>query len=643
MADVFLSYASDDRERVAPLVDALELAGFSVWWDRRIDMGTSFDREIERELDAARSVLVVWSTKSVDSEWVRTEANEGLERGILIPLQIDDVRPPLAFRRAQTAQLIGWPSTSGDLSDVIERVANLAGGSPRAAVANAPRPAPKKRFPGYLIVLALLIVVGAVWWVVNNNANDGEPEVAATADDRKMIVVLPFENLGGDPAQEFFADGMTEEMIIVLGSARADSLGVIARTSAMHFKDRDATIETIGQELGVDFVVEGSVRRQNNRVRITANLIQVANQTQLWADSFDGSLDDIFALQNDVANRIAEALAVELLTASPVMGRVYVPNAPAYDAYLTGRFWSHKATGVGWKRAIEYFETAVLLDPGFALAHANLADAYANNAVWGGETARDAYPKANRAAGEAHRLNPELAEAHAARAIVKLFFEWDWDGAEAAFREALVLNPSNGQLFHHFGHYLDFRGRHEEALDAFANALALDPLSAFQREGKVLTLVNMGELEKARITLARIMELDPTFPLGWYNLGNLHAHENKLIEAISAWERAVELSSGVRFMLGALGYAYARAGRIDEAHAVIERLTRDWPDPGITAMDRAKVFSGLGEVDRTFELLEQAYEARDPWIIGMIIGPGFAPVNDDPRFTALLARLGVSE
>ena len=279
MADVFLSYAADDRERVAPLVQALEHAGFSVWWDRRIDMGASFDREIERELDAARSVLVVWSTQSVDSEWVRTEANEGLERGVLIPLQIDDVRPPLAFRRAQTAQLIGWPDTPGDLTDVIKRVADLTGGTPPASETKTLGQAPKKPLPGYLFVLALLVVTAAVWWIVELNNTRGEREVAAATDDRKTIVVLPFENLGGDPAQEFFADGMTEEMIIVLGSARAESLGVIARTSAMHFKDRDATIETIGRELGVDFVVEGSVRRQNNRVRITANLIQVADQT----------------------------------------------------------------------------------------------------------------------------------------------------------------------------------------------------------------------------------------------------------------------------------------------------------------------------------------------------------------------------
>ena len=167
-------------------------------------------------------------------------------------------------------------------------------------------------------------------------------------------------------------------------------------------------------------------------------------------------------------------------------------------------------------------------------------------------------------------------------------------------------------------------------------------MSAFHREGKVLTLINMGEFEKARLTLERIMELDSTYPLGWYNLGNLHAREGDLTEAISAWERAVEVSSGVRFMLGALGYAYGRAGRVDEAQAIIKRLRDGWPDPGITAMERAKVYSGLGEDNRAFELLEQAFEARDPWIMGLTIDPGFAPVENDPRFAALLARLGVN-
>ena len=211
---------------------------------------------------------------------------------------------------------------------------------------------PGTRLNFLIVGLPVVATLGALWWIYGPQPGNADARRTETPD-RKMIAVLPFKNVGSDPAQEFFVDGMTEEMIIVLGSAQPDSLGVIALASALPFKGRNATIETIGQALNVDYVLDASVRRQDNRVRIADSLIQVADQSQLWGGSFDGSLDDVFKLQNDVASQICTALADKLLTTSLTFGRSYEPTPASYDAYINGRFWAGKATGQGWPRAIE--------------------------------------------------------------------------------------------------------------------------------------------------------------------------------------------------------------------------------------------------------------------------------------------------
>ena len=434
---------------------------------------------------------------------------------------------------------------------------------------------------------------------------------------------------------------MTEEMITILGNANPERLGVIARTSAMYYKKRDVTIENIGRELGVGYILEGSVRRQREKIRIAANLIRVEDQTQLWSKNFDGTMDDIFMLQSNVANQIAEALAVELLQGSYLTNRIHTPDPQAYEEYLTGRFFAHKGTEENWQKAIEFYEEAVRIDPGFALAYAALSHAYSAWATWHTISPKIAYDKAKTAADEAFRLNPNLADAHSALAFIAMFFEWNWKKAEEQFRLALELNPSDGETYHFYGHYLLFMDRDDESIEAFNNALRIDPLSALHRNCMGNTYLQNEEFVLAESSIKKAIELSPELHVGYYVLGLLRERQNKLEEAILAWEKAVQYSDRLPTYLGALGYGYGKSGRTDKAYEILEELELKSRDGYVAAMDISKVYAGLGNTDRAFELLEETYSNRDPWIFGLKVAPGFDTIRDDPRFLDLLRRIGV--
>ena len=497
------------------------------------------------------------------------------------------------------------------------------------------------RRPGIAIPAVLIIAILGFFALRDSGTNTGTT-LSETSSERLRLAVLPFENIGGDPDQEFFVDGMTEEMITILGSASPERLGVIARTSAMHFKGTGATIETVSRELGVGYILEGSVRRQGETVRISAKLIQAQDQTQLWSNSFNGTLDDIFALQSTVANQIAEALAVTLLPGSRATGRAHTPNPQAYEEYLSGRFWANKGTEEGFIKAIIYYEKAVEIDPEYALAYAALSHAYSTWASWNTVHPTERLKKAKVAVEKAFRLGPELADAHSALALIKLLAEWDWQGAEEEFRRALALNPTDGLTYHWYGHYLSFANRDQEALDAFAGALRLDPLSALHRGCLGLTQLDSGELGLAEKSIGRALELSPQLPVAHNWLGLLRERQGRLEEAVAAWEDAVRHSRRGQFLLGSLGYGYGRLGQPQKARRVLEELELRLGDGYVSAIDRARVVAGLGDFDQAFNLLEIAYANREPWIFALKIGPGFDTIREDPRFEALLRQIGVT-
>jgi serine/threonine-protein kinase len=497
---------------------------------------------------------------------------------------------------------------------------------------------PAKKSRRGLWVAAALALIAVTYFGLTSLEDDSGAE---RSTDRVMLVVLPFANIGNESEQEYFADGMTEEMITILGNANPARLGVIARTSAMRYKRRDVTIEDIGHELGVGYILEGSVRRQGEQVRIAAKLINVEDQTQLWSKNFDGTMDDIFMLQSNVANQISEALAVELLQELHLTNGTHTPDPQAYEEYLAGRFFAHKGTEESWRKAIKFYEEAVRIDPKFALAYAALSHAYSVWSGWYTVTSKIAYDKAKEAADEAFRLNPNLADAHSALAVIAAYFEWNWQKADEQFRVALDLNPNDGETYHYYGHYLSFMDRDGESIEAFRNALKFDPLSAYHRNCMGIAYLKKEEIGQAESSIKKAQELEPESPLNYNYLGFLRERQGRLEEAILSWQKAVQYSDRLPTFLAVLGYGYGKSGQTDKAHEILKELELKSRNGHVAAMDISKVYAGLGDTDRAFAFLEEAYTNRESWIFGLKLDPGFDTIRDDPRFLNLLSRIDV--
>jgi len=379
-------------------------------------------------------------------------------------------------------------------------------------------------------------------------------------------------------------------------------------------------------------------------VRISATLIDADDETQVWTNSFNGTLDDIFSLQSSVAHQIADALAIALLPGSSAAGREYVPDSRAYEEYLSGRLADYKGTEPGWKEAIGHYENAVKIDPDFALAYASLSQTYSTLSSWTTVAPSEPLRKAKAAMDRAFELDPDLPEAHTARAYYLLLGEWKWDAVDGAFRGALAMNPANPGMAHHWwGHYLTFAGRDQQAIDAFLAALRLDPLSALHRACLGGAYVAKGDLELADQSLQQALKLEAQLPVAHNWLGRLRERQGRLDDAVAAWEEGARLAGGSALLSGALGYGYGLVGDSDKAREVLEGLKsgRGSAEGYVAELNLARVYAGLGEADRAFEQLEIAYEKREPWILALRVSPGFDTIRDDPRFADLLRRIGV--
>jgi len=459
---------------------------------------------------------------------------------------------------------------------------------------------------------------------------------ARPAPAEQSIAVLPFTNLSPDPENEYFSDGITEEVINAL--ARLGSLHVAARTSSFAFKGKREDLRVIGERLGVRTLLEGGVRRAGDRLRVTAQLVNAADGYQLWSERYDREMDDVFAVQDEIARAIADRLRVTLAQPEAPLVRPGTGNLQAYDLYLKGRyFWTRR--GEGLHKAIDYFERAITADPDFAAPYAGLADTYSIMGMYGYMPSTTVQGRIRDAAERALALDDRLGEAHYSVGLYEWNFGWNLERAEREFRRAIELSPRWAQPYVWLAMLLAALGRRADALELARQAQRLEPLSPLVTALTGLTFSFAGSSDEALEAAERAVELEPTFPGSYWSLGWVRAERGEFAAAITALEQAVTYSARSPFLVSILGSTYAQAGRADAARQLLAELEGRDAGPAYPAI----IYWRLGEDSRAFALLEQALEQRSAaaWMLGTVRSPVYRRLADDPRWRALLKKHGL--
>jgi adenylate cyclase len=575
LADIFVSYSRQDRAQVAPLVAALEAEGWSIWWDPEIAPGEEFDELISRELDAARSLIVVWTAASVDSRWVRGEARDAADRGVLVPVRLDNSRLPIDFRAVHTTDLDGWrgdpqsPAFQG-----LRKALESKLGAPRKAVAAA---APEKT-----------------------------PEVS--------ICVLPFANMSGDPEQEYFSDGITEDIITDLGKVSA--LSIVARNMAFSFKGAKGGVGEIGRQTKAAYVLAGSVRKAGARVRITAQLVNAANEAQVWGERYDRDLNDIFALQDEISRAIVAALKLTLLPEeNRALEQRATTNVKAYKFYLMARQFSVMGNERHQEMIVRLCRRAVELDPSYAAPWATMAIAQ-----WDMHR-RSASPEDGQdAASRAMNLDPRLADAHAALGAA------------------------------HQG-----QGRYEVGLEACRTALQLDPES--YEGNRVAGMCSMAlrrfddairYFEKAAAVVETEFTAASFAPQCYEAKGDMAGMRVAARRALARIEKVVAAEPDHGRALGYGAGLLASLGEADRAREWIERGTLVDPENTILHFNFVCALSRLREIDAALELLSNVIDkASKGWLVWLDNDTDLDPLRDHPRFKQIVdsakARFALQE
>ena len=496
-------------------------------------------------------------------------------------------------------------------------------------------------WPFALATMTAIILVAAVssyfrWFAPTSTSRP------LLSGGRTMLAVLPFQNLTGDAAQEYFSDGMTEEMIAQLGSLDPEHLGIIARTSVMHYKDSREPLQQIARELGVQYVLEGSVRSDAAKVRIAAQLIQMRDQTHLWSHQYDRETKDLLVVQSEIAHEISDELQSELggrKAKAPTARPILSPEAyEAYNLYLKGQYFWNKRTTDALDQAIDYFQQAVAKDPTDARAYAGLADSYALVGMYRGVPSGETTSRARAAAIRALQLDDKLPEAHTALALIVQNYDYDWQTAEKEFKRAIELNPNYATGHHWYAEHLAWRGRFDEALRESERARELDPLSLIIASDNGAILYYSRQYDKAIAQFKSVREMDPYF---WRSGLIFEAYVQKGMFAEA--EALVEQSTKTPWGLADLAYTYGRAGKQHEAEEASQKLLamnqRESVDPSVFAL----ACIGTGNADQAMAWLEKAYTQHSNGLTGLKVDPVYDPLRADPRFQNLLRRVGLNQ
>jgi TolB-like protein/Tfp pilus assembly protein PilF len=496
-------------------------------------------------------------------------------------------------------------------------------------------PARKNHRRLLLLAAAGLVVVGLIaFWFTRKNAGP-----AANAAPEKSIAVLPFQNLSSDKENAYFADGIQDEILTRLSKIAA--LKVISRSSTQKYKSAPNNLREIGQQLGVANILEGSVQKARDQVRVNVQLINAATDAHLWAESFDRQLTDIFRIESEIANTIAQTLQAKLTGSEKVaVSARPTENPEAYQLYLKGRFFWNKRTAVDLRKSIEYFNQAIEQDPNYALAYAALAQAWLLLPAYDGGAPKDCFPHAETAAKKALALDDNSSDAHAALGMVKQIYDFDLPGAIAEFERAIQLNP-NDAMAHHWlsNHSLAAAGQTERDIAEMKRALELDPLSLIINANLGQAYINANRYDDAIAQLRKTIEMEGSFYFAHQMLGEALDLKGQIPEAITEYEKAIALNDDP-IPKALLGHLYGRIGRKDEARKILEELRQTREQRYIEAYGLAIVYLGLGDRNETFNWLEQGYRDRDGYYMAVIrIDPVLASLHGDPRFEALAEKI----
>ncbi len=495
---------------------------------------------------------------------------------------------------------------------------------------------------GVLLLLGLVFVGMVAKWPQRMHwpfgPSNATVNASLSAKQFGSLAVLPLVNLSDDPEQEYFADGMTDELIGDL--AQLGSLRVISRTSVMHYKGGKQTVPQIGRELGVDAVIEGTVEREKNRVRIRVQVIEAASDRHLWARSYDYELKDVLVLQSTAAHDIATEIQGRVVQrpdfARSTSARTVQPDA--YEAYLKGRFFWNQRTEAGLNKSIEFFQDAIAKDPAFAAAYAGLAGSYS---LLGSESLPPeiARAKARAAASKALELDPASAEGHAELGLIEFYYDWNWAQAEQEFQRAIELNPSYATTHQWYSHYLRAMGRLPEALQQAQQAQQLDPLSLSINTTLAARYRDLRDFKQALEVVQRTLELDPNFAPGHELLASVYEQQGDFQADITELQKASALSKDNPTSLAHLGRAYALSGNHDEARKIAEQLQRTARQHYVPAWDMAVLFASMGDADTAFRWLEGSYTKRESQMPFLKVDYRIDPLRADPRFQNMLRRV----
>lgn len=636
--DVFVSYSRADEVGARKVIDFLQAEGFSVWWDGMLEAGTVFTRTTEQALEHAKAVVVLWTACSVDSHWVRDEAQSGRERGRLVPVSLDGSLPPLGFRQFQSVDLSKWRGSADapeirNVRDALVRLVEGTKAPTTLATDRNYRSQTKGKAPPRLllagVVVMLLLALGTFAFM----RFDGSPEI-----QERSLAILPFDNISGDAEQDYFSNGLSEELRQVL--SQDAELQVAARTSTEEAATDDAGAKDVAALLGVGYLLDGSVRKEGEMVRVSVQLIDGSTGFDVWSEVYERSLEDIFAVQSDIAEQVGKALELHVgEDATLASRRGGTDNPVALDAYLRGKALYDLALDEETDRAAQrQFEAAVEADPDYGAAWAMLArtQTLIANSYPSEVPLAESYAEAVETAQRAVEVAPDLAAARAALGFVMFNGRLDATAAREPMLEAYRLGQGDSDILQLYGTYAARTGDFESAYEAIDRAIRLDPLNAVARRTQATIYSAAGDFAKARGAAAEALRLNPDMRVVHRLLADMLYLEGSYADARKEYEAEESMLS----RLPGLAMTLPRLGDAEGGRRYFEELQREYGVNGL--YQQAQVLAQTGRSDQALDTLEQAFSANDAGLVLLRYDPLFTGLRQEPRFVALVRRMGFS-